>query len=162
MAKRTLDTLVCDRCRKEQPLDRAVDATGWGLVSHGVEKLLSDRKPPIIGSPNNPGDLCPGCVEQLWAWWQEAKSPVDQPAPQIVKPHVRKPFTLVERKMAVQDAAGALIDRADLTITRLQDAGILPQIDVLGPIHDGCEEQAARLVTMIAERLFLTGESDET
>lgn len=109
MSSTTITIMRCDRCGHSTDPGAATSdlseiiskgmpphAPGWGKVA-AAETGVLDRKRTIGGVGREGDDLCPGCVEALFAWWQSPGDVVQPAPPPAAPPRVRPRFTIDDR-----------------------------------------------------------------
>lgn len=150
MSSTTFTVMRCDRCGFETEIRSEDRKLGWSLI-FATDMAASD-KPRAIGSAASAFDICPGCAEQLFTWWNQ-RGDVSQPPPP--KPPERRPALSREgRKEAFELANMALREQAIVAINALkeQPTSVLSQ-DILPGSYYGVDERAAALVASMVTAL---------
>jgi hypothetical protein len=161
VSRTTLHVRTCDRCGfSTEPSDSPYNLAGWGSIGAEARPLDRDGRDRRIGTDDlhNPEDICPGCVEELFAWWL-SRGEVAQPAPPATPPPPSKPtISLVARKQAIAIAAAALQVRVAfaLRVVRDEPTAILSGEMIPGALF-GLEDTAERLVDGVLDALGVKG-----
>lgn len=149
MSSTTFTVLRCDRCGHEDEIRETGGQAGWGkLGAMDLPPITGSSRPRAIGVGGVADDLCPGCTDLLFAWW-ENREPVMQPVTLPAAPPVRR-FTIEDRRIAMdaaRDAMRAQVEAA-LAAVREEPTSLLDGQIVPGGLT-GIDERAADLVGAI-------------
>ncbi|TVV75310.1 hypothetical protein [Sphingomonas solaris] len=166
MSSTTITIMRCDRCGFSAD-PRHVESIGtpgieprmvsWGKAAV-AETGAVDRKRAIGGVGREGDDLCPGCVDALFAWWQ-ATGEVIQPAPpQPVQSRPRPMFTIEDRRGLEPVLRDALIAQVAVASDayRAEPTAVLEQ-GMLPEAYEGIDERATALARKVVEQLEAAG-----
>ncbi|HEX8419439.1 MAG TPA: hypothetical protein VF638_05440 [Sphingomonas sp.] len=104
-------------------------------------------------------DLCPGCANELFAWWLTRGKPVEQPAA-ATRPAARpKPvLNLEDRKRAIAHVVDCLKVRTEfaLQVVRSEPTAILSGEMIPGTLF-GIEDSAEGIVDAVLDHVGFEG-----
>ncbi|MBB6191162.1 hypothetical protein FHS51_001384 [Sphingobium wenxiniae] len=149
MSRETIPVIACDRCRLRLEVREEGQDKGWGRAWASAPH--ADPAKPMsrqIGGDTMQADLCPACVEDLFAWWTSPPAREDAiPAapPARKKPSRRRLADIVDQ--ALREQATESIDAI-----REQPTSILSGEIVPGALA-GVEMRARRIARELSEEL---------
>lgn len=151
MSSTTFTVLRCDRCGHEAEVRQEADKLSWMVAV--ASEAVSVQRPRWIGMFQQPADVCPGCAELLFAWWQ-SREPVVQPAAPADAPPTPRRFTIEDRRHA--EAAAQLLLRDQVTqafAAAQEEPTSLLGGEIVSGGFAGVERRAAEIVEAVITAL---------
>jgi hypothetical protein len=154
MSSTTFQIFRCDRCGDEETISEDARRPMWGIIA----ARRHDEK-ARIGPGDRGDDLCPSCIEALFAWYATPAGDPPPPPPPSPPPAPAPSEPLLnpeQRGVAATRAAALLREQADEAIGAIRDR---PTSIVTGETPDaafaGIDTRATLLVDAIVDQLSI-------
>jgi hypothetical protein len=149
VSRDNIPVVQCDRCQLRVEVREEGQASGWGRA--WAKAPNADPARPVarcIGGEVSQADLCPSCVEDLFAWWPsppERTGAEPAIAPARKKPSRRRLADIIDQ--ALREQATESIDALRERPTAILSGDIVP-----GALA-GVEMRANRIARQIGEAI---------